>query len=216
MFTQELLLSFNRSHSSDDLERDLCCLGHHGHLLRDRHDWHCLLRSGSSEGWESRHVHGLALRLRLGWSSHCFSLILGSILLLSVWSVLLVWSSLVWILLRLVVAVLLIASSAAASALATGTVWHGLLLVLHWPTTLVWLLLLLTIATLVVISVTPRLVLGVLLLILIPADATCGSWIAATLSEATLLVAVVVAATTVVVTVAVAVIVVAALTPAVP
>lgn len=134
-----------------------------------------------------------------------------------VWSVLLVWSSLVWILLRLVVAVLLlIASVAAASALATGTIWHGLLLVLHRPATLVWLLLLLTITTLVVISVTPWLVLGVLLLILIPACATCGSWIAATLSEATLLVAVVVAATTVVVTVAVAVIVVAALTPAVP
>ena len=105
--------------------------------------------------------------------------------------------SLVWILLRLVVAVLLlIASVAAASALATGTIWHGLLLVLHRPANLVWLLLLLTITTLVVISVTPWLVLGVLLLILIPASAS-GCPLITALSVAT---TVIVASTTLVAT----------------
>ena len=117
--------------------------------------------------------------------------------------------SLDWILLRLVVAV---RRSATSTLTTTASIGHGLrrLILL---VTLVLLLLLLTITTLVVTSYTPRLVLGVLLLILIPAGATCGSWIAAALIV-TLPIAVA-AATLVVVTVAVTVIV-AMMAPAVP
>ena len=81
--------------------------------------------------------------------------------------------SLVWILLRLVVAVLLILPGSTAPGRALLAVLHWLPLRLHRS----WVLLV-SAASLVVILVCSRLVLVVvLLLILIPASATCGSWI---------------------------------------
>ena len=115
---------------------------------------------------------------------------------------------LVWILLRLVVAVIEWLPLSAAPLLTATCIMlllHGLLMGLlgsSTNTTLVRATLALVVpSSLVVISVHPRLVLGVLLLlILIPADAS-GSWIAALPIVATI-----VASTTLV----------AALTPAIP
>ena len=115
---------------------------------------------------------------------------------------------LVWILLRLVVAVVEWLPLSAAPLLTATCIMlllHGLLMGLlgsSTNTTLVRATLALVVpSSLVVISVHPRLVLGVLLLlILIPADAS-GSWIAALPIVATI-----VASTTLV----------AALTPAIP
>ena len=115
---------------------------------------------------------------------------------------------LVWILLRLVVAVVVLLPLSAAPGLTATSIillLHGLLMRLLGSstyTTLVRATLILAVtSSLVVISVHPRLVLGVLLLlILIPAGAS-GSWIAALPIVATI-----VATATLV----------AALTPAIP
>jgi len=94
----------------------------------------------------------------------------------------LVWSSLVWILLRLVVAVRLILPLSTASGLASPPIGHGLLS-LSWSATLALVLARHEFA-LVVIPVVTSLVLAVLLLILIPASAS-GCPLISTLSEAT-------------------------------
>jgi len=202
VLAQELLLGSGVTQGGDRLWRDDCLL-RHGH--RDWHaTWDGHLRGClPTEGWERCVVDGDAL---LSWLlrlliSCALEFRAGVVLTVPV-RVLLVCSSLVWILLRLVVAVRLILPWSTAPGLALLVVWlHGLALRLHGPLT--HLALVLVVPTLVVIPVHPWLVRRVLLLILVPASASGGSWIAATLPETTL---VVVASATLV----------AALTPAVP
>lgn len=165
-------------------------------MLRRRHgDWDGHGRGLSAERRETLLVKVDAL---LCWLLLlCLASLIGRARI--VLSVLLVWSSLVWILLRLVVAVLLILPRSTAPGRALLVVLHWLPLRLHGPSTHLLVLVLVVVLTcsssLVVIPVHPRLVLGVLLLILlIPASACGGTWIAA-LPETTL---VVVASTTLV------------------
>jgi len=203
VLAQELLLGSGVTQGGDRLWRDGCLL-RHGHCG----DWHAtwnghLRRWLSAKLWERCRVDGDALLSWLLLLVSCTREFGAGVVLSVPVRVLLVCSSLVWILLRLVVAVRLLLPRSTAPGLALIVVWlHRLALRLHGPLT--HLALVLGVPTLVVIPVHPWLVCRVLLLILIPASASGGSWIAAALPETTLVV------------VASATLVAAVLTPAVP
>lgn len=215
MLAEELLLRLNGAERGDLLDRDLTRGGSGGgrhHLLlrlraRHRHgrsEWHGCLGHGlaASKRGETRLIDG-DRGLLSGREGTGVRVLLLSVVSAASWLLLLVCSSLVWILLRLVVAVLILFLSAAAARLAGAACVRLLHLALtraRGPACLVLVLVL--VVPLVVIPVHARLVCRVLLLILIPASASCGARIAS-LPEATL---VIVSAATLV----------AALTPAVP
>lgn len=195
VFAEEVLLLLRATTLCYHLHRNHLLLGLL--LLLDWH-WHrlgCLLawllgrgRLSAAESWEARLVYGDALLLRA--ASDRIGLVSVLLLLLLIGPSVVV-SSLVWILLRLVVAVLLIVLPRTAAGLAVVTLIVVRLLTVLLPAlrgrTRPLLLRVVPCAALVVIPVHARLVLGVLLLILIPASAT-GDALACALSEPALII----------------------------
>lgn len=194
VLAEEVLLGGCITLRKDQIQADglnRCCCSGHGHGSRLG-----LSHSLAAELWESSLVNGDARLIGLsGWFFFLLRCCLVAVvILLMIRSV--VRSPLVWILLRLVVAVLLIVLPGPATRLAVVPVVATLMIVRLRAVVLALsrglagrrLSIVVRAAALVVIPVHARLVLVVLLLILIPAGATGGAHVSALLVPALIIV----------------------------